>query len=346
MRPEAPAPPPAPRPGRAGGADRPAAGPAAEGHAFPPDLPGGLVPGPRTDERQWEGVAARRFFTEASNANNKIEGNDWTVADRLSARCGRKHQVRVARRVSRGLKLPEEIRVPDSDEDYALPKRKKKDKKSSKKKDQKSTKKHDVSVSSRSDSSSRSRGRRKRKRSSGSASESSNAVFRGASAVDADRSRAARESARRPHLVLVDTLYQMSRVLPRSSAEASFTRAEVFRRLPPIFTPWYELKMSRLLASGNGNLRTEREARTLVEIGDALLSGMPLPALMLVLGRLKALVEAHTPGSGGWSAAQHYELAETSGTGILSPRDRALAQRDQRDAQRLARGGGLPPRDR
>ncbi len=47
MRPEVPAPPPAPRPGRVGGADRPAAGPAAEGLAFPPDLPGGLVPGPR-----------------------------------------------------------------------------------------------------------------------------------------------------------------------------------------------------------------------------------------------------------------------------------------------------------
>ncbi len=137
----------------------------------------------------------------------------------------------------------------------------------------------------------------------------------------------------------------MSRVLPRTSVEATYFRAEIFKKLPPLFTPWFELKMLKLIHSGSANVPTERDARTLVEIADALLLGLTMPAMMLVMGRLKALTDANTAGSGGWSSAQHYELTGTSGVGILSQRDRANARRDQRDAQRVTRGAGMPPRE-
>ena len=39
-------------------------------------------------------------------------------------------------------------------------------------------------------------------------------------------------------------------------------KADIFRRLPPLFTPWFELKMAKILQQGSGNwLRAEREAR-------------------------------------------------------------------------------------
>ena len=63
---------------------------------------------------------------------------------------------------------------------------------------------------------------------------------------------------------------------------------------------------------------------------------------MLVLGRLKTITEAHTPGSSGWATARHFEVTETSGSGILTQRDRANAIRDQQDQLRLTRGAALP----
>ncbi len=239
--------------------------------AFPPAPPGAA--GAREAE-PWEAVCAKGFFDAANDAKQKVERDDWTVADRLSSRHGRKHQIRTARKLSRQVQLPGHIRVPESDEEAILPKVKKK-----KKKDRKRRKR-------RRRSGSRSRSSSKRSSSTASSGESSNAVFRGASAVDVSRSRASRESAKRPHLVLVDTLYQMSRTLPRSSAEATMSKADIFRRLPPLFAPWFELKMAKILQQGGGNsLRSEREARTLVEIADALLSGATLQSLVLVLGR-------------------------------------------------------------
>ncbi len=284
--------------------------------AFPPAPPGapeardlGHRIGPQQPAREaepWEAVCAKGFFDAANDVKLKVERDDWTVADRLSSRHGRKHQIRTARKLSRQVQLPGHIQVPESDEEAILPKTKKK-----KKKDRKRRKR-------RRRSGSRSRNSSKRSSSSASSSESSNAVFRGASAVDVSRSRASRESAKRPHLFLVDTLYQMSRTLPRSSAEATMSKADIFRRLPPLFAPWFELKMAKILQQGSGNsLRAEREARTLVEIADALLSGATLQSLMLVLGRSKALTEAHGR-DGSWATAQHYEVTEAEGSGILS----------------------------
>ena len=96
-----------------------------------------------------------------------------------------------------------------------------------------------------------------------------------------------------------------------------------------------------LLAAGQQSLRSEREARTLVEMGDALLQGHTLPCLMLLLGRPKAITEAHTPGS-TWATARHYEVTATQGAGILTQRDRANAIRDQADQLRVARGAAPP----
>ena len=38
-----------------------------------------------------------------------------------------------------------------------------------------------------------------------------------------------------PQLVLVDTLAQMCQSLPRTSAEAAYTRAEIYKQLPSVF---------------------------------------------------------------------------------------------------------------
>ena len=55
---------------------------------------------------------------------------------------------------------------------------------------------------------------------------------------------------------------------------------------------------------------------------------------MLAIGRLKALTEAHTPGSGGWAMAEYHEVSETGGTGIITARDRSNAMSDHRAASR------------
>ena len=290
----------------------------------PPDQP----------EPSWGNAAARLFFDSARADQAKKEPGDWSVSERLAARSGRRHTVRVARRIGKGLTLPSGIQVPESEDEHVLPKRRRRHKKH----------RHRSRGRRRRPSSSRSRSRRRRRSDSGSSStssRSSNRDFREASPAGVNHSRASRESSLRPHMVLVDTLYSMARVLQRTSAEACSTRADIFRMLPPVLTPWFELKMVPLLTAGQQSLRSEREARTLVEMGDALLQGHTLPCLMLLLGRLKAITEAHTPGS-TWATARHHEVTATQGAGILTQRDRANAMRDQADQLRVARGAALP----
>ena len=295
-------------------------------------LEDGLPPG--QPEEPWADAAARLFFNSARADHAKKEPGDWSVSERLAARSGRRHTLRVARRIGKGLTLPVGVEVPESEDEHVLPKRHRRSKK----------RRHRSRGRRRRPSSSSSRGRRRRRsgsNSSSTSSRSSNRDFREASTVGVNHSRASRESSLRPHVVLVDTLYSMARVLPRTSAEACSTRADVFRTLPPVLTPWFELKLMPLLAAGQQSLRSEREARTLVEMGGALLQGQILPYLMLLLGRLKAITEAHTPGS-TWATARHYEVTATQGAGILTQRDRANAMRDQADQLRVTRGAAPP----
>ena len=84
------------------------------------------------------------------------------------------------------------------------------------------------------------------------------------------------------------------------------------------------------------NRHNKREARTIVEVCDLLLKGQTLSALVVLIGRLRALTAVVMPEgqTGGWSVAQHYEILQSSQTGLLTNRDRRNALLDQRDAQR------------
>ena len=113
------------------------------------------------------------------------------------------------------------------------------------------------------------------------------------------------------------------------------TPAEVYRKLPAMYSSWPSLRLEPSLKEANLGPRNLQESKTLVNIADELLVGNVLPALMIVIGRLKAITEVATPESGGWSTARHMELVRTEDLGILTARDRELANMDQRDSLRL-----------
>ena len=118
------------------------------------------------------------------------------------------------------------------------------------------------------------------------------------------------------------------------------SKAEVFKKLPAVFTAWHDLRLApalRPLQGGGG--RSLRESRTLVEIADALLTVDLLQGFMVALGRLKALTEVSNPASNGWNVARHHEITAPDGVGLLSARDRQNAARDQREELRITSGG-------
>ncbi len=122
------------------------------------------------------------------------------------------------------------------------------------------------------------------------------------------------------------------------------TRAEVFRQLPPVFIAWFTLiLLPALRQQANNNKHNEREARTIVEVCDTLLKGDVINALMILIGRLRAVTSVVTSDGAntGWAVAQHFEVLQTTANGLLTQRDRANALRDQRD---VLRSQGLAPR--
>ncbi len=104
--------------GRAGGL--PAADPPPGRRPLAPER---RVSGGSGGQQSWHEVSATRFFEEAEKARQKIEGPDWTVSERLSARHGRRHVTRSARRIAKGLELPDHVKVPESEGEYVLPKK-------------------------------------------------------------------------------------------------------------------------------------------------------------------------------------------------------------------------------
>ena len=82
-----------------------------------------------------------------------------------------------------------------------------------------------------------------------------------------------------------------------------------------------------------------------MEVCDTLLRADTLGALVILIGRLRALTSIIIPegAAGGWSVAQHFAVLQTSSSGFLSQRDCANALRDQRDSLRAQ---VLPPRGR
>ena len=134
-------------------------------------------------------------------------------------------------------------------------------------------------------------------------------------------------------MVLIDTMSSMSRALPRSAEGASLDRSDLFKRLPPIFVAWFTLVLEPHLRQENLK-RNVCEGRTLSELMDCLLTGDIMQAMMIILGRLKALTQASMPDGGGWQMARHHEMVQPDPFGILTRQDRANAARDQREEQR------------
>ncbi len=145
----------------------------------------------------------------------------------------------------------------------------------------------------------------------------------------------------------MDTLTEMSRLLPRATVGATLDRAEIFKTVPPLFVTYFELILESQL-QGNQMQRNEREARTLCEILDWALKGETLKLIMVALGRLKAIETVIEPGASGWNVARHHELIpRAQSTGMLTSRYRENVSRDVRDEARtqgqLRAGQGLRP---
>ncbi len=85
--------------------------------------------------------------------------------------------------------------------------------------------------------------------------------------------------------------------------------------------------MEAQLRGQSGSLRTLRGLRTLVEVADDMLVGHSMPALMKIIERIKALAETSTGRT--WEVAQHHELVETDGLGLIMRRDRQNAAASQ-----------------
>ena len=115
--------------------------------------------------------------------------------------------------------------------------------------------------------------------------------------------------------------------------------------MPSLFTSWFTLRLEPPLRGSNLGPRNLEEAKLLTEVTDLLLGGHVLPAIMILIGRLKALAEVASPDSAGWNVARHHQLTRTDDMGLLTQRDRAHAARDSRDEMRLlgyVRGAPLP----
>jgi hypothetical protein len=274
----------------------------------------------------------------AMKAKRKEEDPMWTVRERIAARAGRLHMMRAVRRAAVAARAPKAIKLPSSDEDAMLPKKKRRER------DRRRDDDEEDGRSKRGRDRDRDRRDRRRRRRSDSTSRSSSTSsardFRGAPSHAAG-SLAQRDAQEKPHVVLVETLEEITRSLPRSCEGASMTRAELYRKLPAVMTAWFSLKLEDKLRGQGGSLRSLREAKTLVEVADDLLLGQSLPCLMKVLGRLKALTETTTGRS--WEVAQHHELVETENAGMLTRRDRENAAKSIRAQQKLSVGGRGAP---
>ncbi len=145
-------------------------------------------------------------------------------------------------------------------------------------------------------------------------------------------------------MVLVETLEEVTRSLPRTCEGANMGRSDLYKVSPAVFTTWFTLKLEGQLRGQPGGMRGLRECRTLAEVADDILMGAALPSLMKILGRIKAITEVSSGRT--WEVAQHHELVETDNVGMLTRRDRhnaALSQKESARLQRHMRGAGMRP---
>jgi len=158
--------------------------------------------------------------------------------------------------------------------------------------------------------------------------------------------RAQKEALSQPDKVLLESLAELSAILPAARPGASSSVVggyEAATRLPQLLLPYHSLVLQQRLQNSERSSRNEREARTLCELLDALLAGGILGAIMIALQRLKAIEASIDPQGGGWSHAVQQELTARPNQGLVSQKDRTLANRDLRDEFRSRAPRGLPP---
>jgi hypothetical protein len=267
------------------------------------------------------------------------------VRELLSLRSGRLHSTRSCKRLLKETPHPADLQAPEGpchgDVKRRPPKRKREKEKKKRKERRRSRKRRRRSSSSRSCSSTSSSD------SSSRTSESRQRLFRSARDLAGFANRAQKQALSQPEKVLVESLAELATILPGAKPGASSSSVgggyEAAAKLPPLFVSYHSLVLSARLAGSDRSSRNEREARTLCEILDVLLSGGILAAIMIALQRLKAIEASIDPQGGGWSHAAQHELTARPGQGLVSQKDRTLANRDVRDEQRSRAPRGLPP---
>ncbi len=295
---------------------------------------GGLPIGEPPPNAGWEKNFVRELIALVNKAKRREEDPTWSVRERLSARAGRLHVMRLAKRLARKLEVEGELDLPSSDEELVLPKSKKRKKRRTRK-DSSSDRDRDRRAAKKRKS--RNVGSSSRSRSS---STDSLQPFHGAPSLGAASNRAQRDAQVRPHQVLV-----IVSTLPRSGEGAEVTRGDVFRRLPAVYRSWFDIKMAPVLRGTSGNQRSWREAKTLTTILDHLLTGNVLGSIMTLLGRLHAVTDVATNEGTSWALAQHHEIVPSDAVGLLTARSRANQAQDQREllrTQGYMRGSGMP----
>ena len=123
------------------------------------------------------------------------------------------------------------------------------------------------------------------------------------------------------------------------------SRGDLFKKLPAVYTSWFDLKLAPVLRAASGSQRSWRLARTLCEIIDTLLGGDVMYSLMVALGRLNAVTDVASNDGITWAVAAHHELVVTDAVGLVTRRSRANQAIDQREAlktQGAVRGSALP----
>ena len=261
-----------------------------------------------------------------------------SVREKISARCGRLHWLRAGERIVRKLDPDKRVWMPSSEDSEWLREHEKRLKTEKEVRRRRSHRKR------------RGRSRRQRDSSSGSTTttlESDSAQpFRAASSAGTGDSRAARDAERNAHHVLVESLWETARTLPRAAGEAAYQKADVYRRLSPVYSAHFRnILQPALDGHGASERRNSRELETLSEALDLLLDGEALKCIMVLLGRRKAVIHASV-GGGTWTSAPYLEMLPPPGS-ALSARDRGNASRDLKDAMKLAKDEGkhaLPPR--
>ena len=293
--------------------------------------PAAAAPGGESAPVAWGEAAARAFCKAAAESGPRgSEAKELTVRERLSARHGTLATRRSARRILREHPGPADLVGPsDSEGDGLGGDRKRQRKREKRKRKKRKKQRRSSSGSSRSASWESSR--------TGSDEE----IFRSAPGNSGTASRAQRDALERPHVVLVQSLAEISRLLPSTTPGARLSTAQISRSLPALYVPYMVSILERRLSLTRQGPQKERECRTLCEMLDCLLRGDTLGSMMIGLGRLKAVEHALSPDHGGWNVASHMELAPAAESGLVTSQDRAAAARDQRDFQRtLSRGGG------